>query len=80
MGDTGMVTLTVNAATDNATITINIVDDDLLEQNETFTVSVIAINLFPLIISGESPLIITIVDNDALGKFNAIGHFWHFHL
>lgn len=67
-GDTGMLTLTISATTDNASVTITIQNDNVLEQNETIMVSVMDINDLLLIISGDGPLNITIVDDDALGK------------
>lgn len=63
-----MLTVTVDATTGDGSAVITIVNDITLELLETFTVSVMANDDFPVIISEEDSLMISIMDDEGSSK------------
>lgn len=66
--DSTMIVVTVNATTLNGSVAISIVNDTVLELQENFTVSVVDSVGFPVMVSGEDPLVISILDDEGSSK------------
>ena len=60
--------MTVNVTTGNGSVAISIVNDTALELQENFTVSVMDTEGFPVTVSGEVPLVVSILDDEGSSK------------
>ena len=60
--------MTVDVTTGNGSVAISIVNDTALELQENFTVSVVDTVGFPVMVSGEAPLVVSILDDEGSSK------------
>ena len=60
--------MTVDATTFSGSVAISIVNDAALELQENFTVSVVDTEGFPVMVSGEDPLVVSILDDEGSSK------------